>query len=204
MSVVTYGKTVILQDNNGIVEKTLIEVSNKKVSITIKTFTATLKNSKGNVISGKTIKFTVNGKTYKAKTNSKGQATVKLAVSKLGSYKCSIKFAKDTYNKASSKTVTLKVVKTTTKLTVPNKSFKKAAKTKMVVVTLKNSNGKVISKKKITLTVNGKTYKATTNSKGQASINVKITKKGTFKSTVKFAGDSKYLSVKTTSKITVK
>ena len=204
MSVVTYGNYIALQDNKGNVEKTILVVSNKNFGVTqTKSFTVTLKNSKGNVITGKTVFVTVNGKTYKAATNSKGQATVKFSLKTMKSYKCSIKFAKDSYNKASSKTVTVKVVKSTTKLTIPAKTFKKSEKTKKVVVTLTAYN-KAVSKKKVTLNVNGKNYKATTNSKGQATINVKLTKKGTFKYTAKFSGNSQYKSVTKTGKIVIK
>ena len=56
-------------------------------SITVKksakttTFSATLKWSNGKAISGKTIKFNFNGKTYYAKTNSKGVASIKITSS---------------------------------------------------------------------------------------------------------------------------
>ena len=43
-----------------------------------------------------------------------------------------------------------------------------------------------------------------TNKKGQATFKVKLTKKGTFKYTVKFAGDSQYKAVKKTGKIVIK
>ena len=204
LSVVTYGNYIILQDNNGIFEKTIITVPTKNVAITNGKFTVTLKNNNGNVISGKTIKFTVNGKTYKAKTNSKGQATVNLKLNKFGNYNCVIKFAKDSYNQASSKKVTLKVTKEATKLTTPAKTFQKSAKTKKVTITLKSASNKVLAKKKVTLTVNGKIYKATTNKNGQAIININLTKKGTYKYTVKFAGDKQYNTISKNNKIIIK
>ena len=76
-------------------------------------------------------------------------------------------------------------------------------KAKTVKITLKSGN-KVISGKKVSLKVNGKTFSAKTNSKGVASIEVKVTKKGTFKYTVKFAGDNVYNSASKTGKIIVK
>ena len=93
--------------------------------------------------------------------------------------------------------------KTNVKLTTPTKTFKKSAKTKKIVITLKSASNKALNKKKITLTVNKKKYTATTNSKGQATISIKLTKKGTFKYTAKFAGDKYYntLSKKGTIKI---
>jgi len=56
----------------------------------------------------------------------------------------------------------------------------------------------------VTLKVNGRTYKATTNSKGVATFTLKLTKKGTFTATTKFAGDSYYTAKTTSSKIIVK
>ena len=57
---------------------------------------------------------------------------------------------------------------------------------------------------KVTLNVKGKTYSAKTNAKGQATFKItKLTKKGKFTATVKFAG-SKYYNAKTVkAKITI-
>lgn len=204
ISVVTYGNYIAFQDNKGNVEKTALIITNKNFGVTqTKSFTVTLANSKGNVITGKEITVTVNGKTYKATTNSKGQATVKLSLKTMKSYECTVKFSKDKYNKASSKTVKVKVVKSATKLTTPTKTFKKSEKTKKIIVTL-TAYDKVVSKKKVTLKINGLTYKSTTNSNGQVTINVKLTKKGSFKYTAKFSGDSKYKAVSKTGKIIIK
>ena len=93
--------------------------------------------------------------------------------------------------------------KTATKLTAPNKNFKKSA-TKKVVITLKTSAGKAVASKKITLKVDGKKYKGTTNNKGQATIKVKISKKGKYKYTAKFAGDNSYAASKGKGTIKVK
>ena len=172
---------------------------------TTKKLTATLKDANGNAIAKKTVTFTVNGKTYKANTTAKGVATVKLALKAAKKYTVSIKFAGDNVYAASTKSVKVTLTKEKTSITAPKKTFKKAAKTKKVVITLKNSKGKAIAKKKITLTVNKKTYTVKTNAKGQAAFNVKLTKKGTFKYTVKFAGDTQYKAVtKKTGKIVIK
>ena len=58
---------------------------------------------------------------------------------------------------------------------------------------------------KVTVKVNKKTYTAKTNSKGQATFKLtKLTKKGTFTATVKYAGNSYYKAVSKNVKITVK
>ncbi|WP_158499620.1 Ig-like domain-containing protein [Methanobrevibacter olleyae] len=169
-----------------------------------KTITATLKDAKGNVLANKALTFVVNGKSYTVKTNAKGIATLKLSLTAAKTYTVSIKFAGDSVYDASAVSAKFKLNKEKTKITAPKKTFKKSAKTKKVVITLKNSKGKAIAKKKVTLIVNKKKYTVKTNKKGKASIKVKLTKKGTFKYTVKFAGDSQYKSVKKAGKIRIK
>ncbi|MBQ6099063.1 MAG: right-handed parallel beta-helix repeat-containing protein [Methanobrevibacter sp.] len=79
-----------------------------KASAKTKSYTVTLKTEKGSSIdgktylrNGKTIKLTVNGKTYTAKTNAKGQATFKLDITKKGTYTANINFAGDNGYQAS-------------------------------------------------------------------------------------------------------
>ena len=169
-----------------------------------KSFSATLKDANGNVLANKKVTFTVNGKTYTANTNAKGVATVKLALTAAKTYTVTIKFAGDGVYAASTVSAKVKLNKEKTKITAPKKTFKRTAKTKKVVITLKNSKGKAIAKKKITLIVNKKKYTVKTNKKGKATFKVKLTKKGTFKYTAKFAGDTQYKAVKKTGKIKIK
>lgn len=204
-SILYYGNNLIIQDNNGIIDKTKLIISAKTYSITSsKPLTVKLVNSKGLAITGKSISVRAYGKTYKGVTNSKGQATVYLKLPKLAKYKCVATFNKDKYNLASTKSVFVKVTKQTTKITIPNKKFKKSAKSKKVTITLKTPAGKAIAKKKVTLKVNGKTYKGVTNSKGKITMKLKLSKKKTYKALVKFAGDKKYKASKKTAKIIVK
>ena len=75
-----------------------------KSSAKVKKLTATLKDNKGKLISGKKIVFKVNGKKYVAKTNKKGIATVKVKLSKKKVYSFTAKFAGDkSYNKITTK-----------------------------------------------------------------------------------------------------
>ena len=74
-----------------------------KVKAKTKKVTFTLKDAKGNAIKGKKITFKVNKKTYTAKTNAKGIATVKVKLTKKGKYTAVAKFAGDTTYKAISK-----------------------------------------------------------------------------------------------------
>ena len=72
-------------------------------------------------------------------------------------------------------------------------------------MTLKTNQNKVMKNTKVTIKVNKKTYTAKTNSKGQATFKItKLTKKGKYTATVKYAG-SKYYNTKSVKvKITVK
>lgn len=78
-----------------------------KASAKTKKISATFLTSKGNAIAGKKITFTVNGKTYSAKTNSKGVATVSVSLSKKGTYSFTAKYAGDSTYKAISKSAKL-------------------------------------------------------------------------------------------------
>ena len=65
-----------------------------------KKYTVTLKDNKGNALKNKKVTLKVNGKTYTAKTNSKGVATFKLTkLTKKGTYSAVITYAGDKYYK---------------------------------------------------------------------------------------------------------
>ena len=74
--------------SNKITIKTTLITKNKKAKKgkTVK-FTAKLLNKNGKALKGKKIKFKVKGKTYKAKTNRKGIATIKIKHLKVGKHK---------------------------------------------------------------------------------------------------------------------
>ena len=194
------GKLTLTKDS------TSLTSSGKTYAVTAssKSITLTLKDGSGNVIANKKVTATVNGKTYTATTNSKGVATFKLTLKAVKTFTVSLKFAGDSYYTASSKSIKVKVTKTKTKLTVPKKTYKKAKKVKKLTATLKDQFGKVIKSKKVTFTVNGKKYTARTNKKGVATVKVKLSKKKTYKVTVKFAGDKTYYAVKKTGKVVIK
>ena len=83
-----------------------MKASNKKVKKAKKiNYKATLKTSKGKPIKGKKITFKIKGKTYSAKTNKKGIATVTFKNLKAGKYTVVVKYIKSTVRK------TLKVKK---------------------------------------------------------------------------------------------
>ena len=112
-------------------------------------------------------------------------------------------FFSATYNVAV-KAKPVPIVKKATKIVASKKTFKAKTKTKKYTITLKADKA-AVKKVKITLKVKGKTYKATTNAKGRATFTItKMTKKGTFKAVIKFAGNTYYKASSKTVKITVK
>ena len=92
-------------------QKGTLTVPNKSYAATAKTktLTATFKSAKGNPIADKWVTFTVNGKTYKAKTNAKGVASVNVSLNKKGTYNFVAKFAGDSTYTAINKTAKLTI-----------------------------------------------------------------------------------------------
>ncbi|WP_458403327.1 hypothetical protein [Methanobrevibacter sp.] len=166
---------------------------------------AVLTDNKDAPIAGKIIHIKGIGQSFTLRTNSKGEISYHLSKLAPGSYIVAFEFKGDKIYKKSTKTCRVNVNKATPKITAKAKSFKKSVKTKKYKVTLKNNLNKVMKNTKVTLKVNKKTYTAKTNSKCVATIKItKLTKKGKFTATVKYAG-SKYYNAKSVKvKITVK
>ena len=77
-----------------------------KVRTKVKSYTITLKNSNGKVVSKAKVYLKIKGKTYKAYTNSKGKATFKITkLTTRGKYTATIKFSGSKYYSATSKKV---------------------------------------------------------------------------------------------------
>ena len=169
--------------------------SNKNVIIT-------LKDDKGNPISGALVSISFNG-VNNLKTNKNGQ--ILLSASKLTpkSYAISATFNDGNYIKSTvSSKVTVK--KATAKITAKAKKFKKSLKVKKYTITLK-SGKTALKNMKVKIKIKGKIYRATTNYKGKATFKIKkLTKKGTYKSKITFNGNKYYYKATKTVKIKIK
>ncbi len=169
---------------------------------TSKTYTVTLKNGNGKAISKQKVTVKINGKKYTKKTNSKGQASIKVKFSVLKTYKVSASYKGSKIYKKASSSGKIKVAKTATKITAPNVSLRPNDAV-TYTVTLKTGSGKAISKQKMTIKVNGRTYTKTTNTKGQASLSVKFSDEKSYGVNVNYKGNTIYKASKATGKINV-
>ncbi len=190
-----------------------VYVTKKTSNVKVKTYTysvnaktkklsATVLDKNNKPVIGRKVSFTVNGKTYNGKTNSKGVATVTITLNKKGTYTYTAKFAGDDVYSGKSAKGTLKINGLSTSLTVKKYTYNRYA-TKKIQVTLK-SGKTVLKSKKISVKVNGKTYSAKTNSKGVATVTVKLSKKGTYTYTASFAGDNIYKATSKSQKLVIK
>lgn len=165
-----------------------------------------LKDAGGNDLANRNITVMLNGEAYNVVTDGDGKASLTIPdILTAKTYTVSIIFdGEKNYNNATL-SVDVTVKKATPKLTAKAKSFKKNAKTKKYTITLKTNKNKALKNSKVYLKVKGKTYSAKTNGKGQATFNIKkLTKKGTYKSTVTYKGNSCYNKVVKSVKITLK
>ncbi len=120
---------------------------------------------------GQTVKFKVSGVTYNVKTNKDGYASLKINLLPK-TYSITAEYNKF---KVSNKIIVKPV------LTAKNVSYKKG-KTVKFSAKLVNTKGKALKAKKITFKFKNKKYTAKTNSKGIATIKIKIALKvGTYK-----------------------
>ena len=166
----------------------------------LKKITITVYDRYEKPLSGKTVTVIMNSKKSTFTTNADGQITYSFnTVIKPKTY--TVKASCEGVN-GSSKVV---INKAKPKLSARTKTFKKNSKTKKYTVKLKDNKGKAVKKAKITVKIKGKTYKATTNAKGVASFNIKkLQKKGSYKATIKFAGNGYFTTVSKKVKIKIK
>ena len=169
-----------------------------------KNLTVTLKDQFGKALNNKSVQITLDNNVYDLITDADGKAKVQLNIANAGSYSVAVTFLGDNSCAGKFETAKVTVIKQTAKLTTSKKTYKAKAKTKKLTATFKSAKGKAIKNKKITFKVKGKTYSAKTNAKGVATVKVKLTKKGTYTFTAKFAGDNTYKAVIKSAKLILK
>lgn len=172
-------------------------------------FSVYLTSQNGAPLPNKTVKIGFNGVSYDIVTNDMGCANLQINLAKDGVYTFAVVYLGDNFFDASFNVYPVEITKKPTSITANAKTFKSKAKSKKYTVTLKtvkSKNGKTYlsAGKKITLKLKGKTYTAKTDAKGKATFYLKITKKGKFKATVKYAGDAVYKAYTKKANITIK
>lgn len=128
-------------------------------------FTVTVKDELNKAVKKTKVKITIDGKTYKKRTNSKGKASISL---NLNSGKYTVKTTFDETTKYHKQSATSTV---TVKSTIKAHDFSKYYKNKsQYKATFYKKNGKLLKKTRITFKWNGKTKKVKTSTKGVAKL----------------------------------
>ena len=135
-------------------------------------YTATFKDSSGNLLKNTNVKITVKGVTYTRKTNANGVASLEINL-KPGTYQIETVNPVTNYKLATTfKVLTTIKAEDVTKVYTDGKRF---------TATFLNSNGKALANKNVKFKINGKTYTVKTNSTGVASLSMTNLNKGTYK-----------------------
>ena len=150
--------------------------------------------SDGQPLEGKTVKITINGKTYSRTTGKDGYASMKISLAPKA-YPVKATYA----NLTITKKVTVKSI-----ISAKNINAKKSAKILKIKVTLKKVNGKYLKNKKVTLKFNKKTFKVKTNKKGIATFTIKNSVYKKLKVGKKYTYKVTYLKNSVNKKITIK
>ena len=170
-----------------------------KVATDNRKFTATFLKKNGKPLANKKIKFKINGRTYKVKTNKNGVASLSLTNLKKGTYKI-ISYNKDGLTKTN-KVKVYRTAKTslTTKTYIYLKKDAKQIKAKLL-----NAFGYAPGKGQIiNFKVDGKKYTARTNKNGVAKIKLQSIKAGTYTVKYSFAKTAFYKASSAKSKLYV-
>ena len=167
-------------------------------------FNVVLRDSEGKALKDKSILIGFNGKIYNKTTDGDGIAQLQINLKRSDIYTFAVCFLGDDQYNGSFAVAKITVNKQTPKFSTSNKSYKASTKTKTLTATFKSSRGNPVVGKKVTFTLNGKSYTATTDSKGVATVNVSLSKKGTYSFTVKFAGDNTYARCTKTGSLVIK
>ena len=142
------------------------------------------------------VSININGATKTYTTDDNGQVIFSTNGLAPKVYGVKISYAGSNTYMATSASAKITIKKVSPKLTASGKTFKRSVKTKKYSVTLKDNRNFVLKNIKLTIKVKNKSYSAKTNSNGVATFKItKLTKKGKYKSMVKFGGNAYYNSI---------
>ena len=202
-------------DYNGISQSATIKLIRQKTSFVAPdrtvyvrdmsrgySYSAILKDNYGKPLANKKVLFIFNGEKQVAFTDENGWTTVTIKADVAGTQTVTIKFAGDRCYQETTITKTIKIVRESSKMTVPETTYK-TTDAKQVTATLKSKSENPIYGAKVTITVDGKTYDATTDSNGIAKFSIDINKLGIFSIAAKFDDSRFYAATTTTSKINI-
>ena len=156
-------------------------------------------------LSGKTIKFAVNGNNYTSPTNSDGLAYLNVTsiLTELGSYPVTISFAGDEIYSSVSTNATIEVHQYYDPTLILDDLTFFNGDNGYLIANLSDSRGP-LANHNLTFNVNGNEINATTNASGLASVNLKdYLSLGTYTANVNFAGDEYDNAASATSTVNV-
>ena len=130
-------------------------------------YSVVLKDDQGKIIADRDVYLTINGETFKKRTDDEGIAVFSIAVP-AGSYEAKINFIGDDEYVKSSKTT-----KITSKSTIEFKSNTYAYNSKYSA-TLYDSNGNLLKNHNVSIVLNGVNYNLKSDSNGQISLNINL------------------------------
>ncbi|WP_407413200.1 hypothetical protein [Methanobrevibacter sp.] len=163
---------------------------------------ATLKDEKGNVISGAQVKILLNGETKTITTDDWGYVPLTIDSLVPNTYAATITFDGNDIYVASTTNSSVVVNKAESVLTVIDITTVYNSG-KNLVATLKDENGNVISGAQVKISLNGETKNLTTDNKGQVSLTTDGLVPNTYIATITFDGNEFYIRVSTTCKVMV-
>lgn len=188
-----------------------VEVANSSITARATTgyekfstkFTVTLK-SNGTPLASRQVSIKINGVTYKKVTNTQGQASVSVKLTK-GTYRADYSYGGDNTAGPSSGSAKITIknpYKTKFKVADANVNYRQGLKS-IFQVRLLTTGGSAVKNQDVTIKVKGKTYNVKTNSKGYATVYLGL-KKGTHKVLYSFKSSCPYLSSSGSTKVKFK
>lgn len=211
-----YSVQVNVEDESYVVDPVTVTVSIKKltafymVGVTSayninNPLIINLHDSNGFLLKNTPISVNINGivKTYI--TNNDGQVLILTNTLNPNIYYLSVAYSGNDKYSSSQASSTITVLKANPFIIASNMKYFASEKTKKFYMILKNNLYQPMNGVKVTLKVNGKKFTAKTNSKGRATFKIKkLNKKGKYKATVSYSGNTFYNSLSKSAKITVK